>query len=82
MKTLILVSLILIAGCTNAEKSRFNAYGKQHSVQLWSGGQRVQEWTSTGKVLSEENSDGYYFQDSETKRLVRVSGDLVISPVE
>ena len=59
-----------------------NAYGDQHHIELYSGGTKVREWYSTGKVFSEENSDGFYFKDSESKLLVRVTGDVVVTPVK
>jgi len=80
----ILASAFLAAmcGCTDAERSTFAAYGTAHRVQLYSGGQLVGEWQSTGKVLCETNSDGYKFCDASTQKLVRVSGVLVITPIE
>ena len=81
-----LFSLTLLSlatcGCTDAARSSYAAYGAEHSVELWSGGQKVREWTSTGKVHSEENSDGYYFMDKKTGKQVRVTGDVVITPIE
>lgn len=34
--------------------------------------------SSTGKVSSEQDSDGYYFTDAKDKRLKEVSGNCVI----
>ncbi len=83
MKWLFILTVLLsCVGCTDAFQSQISAYGSKHHVELWSGGQKVREWTSTGKVLSEENSDGYYFCDQETGELVRVTGDLVITPIQ
>ena len=76
-----LLALCFFTGCTDAYISQVQSIGSPHRVELWSGGQMVREWTSTGKVLSETNSDGYYFCDKETGKLVRVTGDLVITPV-
>ena len=81
MKRLALVLVLCLVGCTDAEISQLQSYGSPHRIELWSGGQKVREWTSTGKVLSESESDGYYFCDKETGKLVRVTGDLVITPV-
>lgn len=89
MKTYSLLSLAFIlgcllaslVGCTDAGQARFFALGQKHRVELYSGGQLVRSWTSTGKVFSEENSDGYYFMDQDTGVLVRVTGDLVVTPI-
>lgn len=85
MKILFLSTAILalsFTGCTDAFRSQLTSYNAQHHIELWSGGKKVKEWTSTGKVKSEESSDGYYFKDSESQELVRVTGDLVITPIE
>lgn len=82
MKTWTLIAasfgLAALAGCTDAAWESMGAYGDEHKVTLYSGGKAVREWTSTGKVLNEEASDGYYFKDKATGQLVRVTGDLVI----
>jgi hypothetical protein len=83
MRYFVLCLILFVgAGCTDAYRSQFDAYGAKHRVEFWSGGQKVHEWISTGKVLSERESDGYFFMDSETKKLVRITGDLVITPIE
>jgi hypothetical protein len=41
-------------------------------------GEAVREWHSTGKVLTEANSDGWYFMDKSNNKLVRVSGDVTV----
>lgn len=79
MKKFLILVIVLFVGCTDATVSQFTSYGSSHTIQLWSGGKMVQEWKSTGKVISEESSDGYYFRDADTKELVRVTGDLVIT---
>lgn len=42
-------------------------------------GTPIKTWTSSGKVLSEESTDGYYFKDKETGALIEVTGNLVIT---
>ena len=69
---------MLLMGCTDASVSQFTAYGSTFKVTLWSGGQAVKTWTSTGKVIAEENSDGWYFTDKATGKLVRISGDVTV----
>jgi hypothetical protein len=79
MKYILILLLISLIGCTDAGRAKFGGYGDKFKVEMYSGGQKVREWTSTGKVLSEEGSDGYYFNDSETGKLIEVSGDVVIT---
>jgi hypothetical protein len=67
-----------LAGCTDASRSQIAAYGSSFRVTLYSGGEAVRTWKSTGKVLTEEQSDGWYFTDAVTGKLVLVSGDVVV----
>jgi hypothetical protein len=76
----LLGTIFACLGCSNAGYSRLTASGQDHTIELYSGGEKIRTWTSSGKVYCEEQSDGYYFQDSETKQLVRVSGTLIIYP--
>jgi len=69
-------------GCTDAEVSEVMSYGDPQHVRFYSGGVLVGEWTSTGQVLNEGQSDGYVFTDAATRQLVRVSGDVIITLVK
>lgn len=64
-----------IAACTDAEKASFGALGNSARVICYSGGVKTFDDFSTGKVKSEESSDGYLFVAKGTNRLVHVSGD-------
>ena len=72
---LFLLSLLFGGGCARIEKVA--SYGHQHKVSQYSGGSKINEWVSTGKVISEKGSDGYYFHDVKGK-YIEVSGHLVI----
>lgn len=78
-KLLILLSLSLLTSCSNAEWSAFNAWGKRHVVKCWSGGVLIYEGSTTGKIENEEHSDGYYFQEEKSGKLVMVSGNCLIT---
>ena len=41
----------------------------------------ARSWISTGKVRSEQNSDGYYFMDKATGLLVEVTGSIIITQI-
>ena len=73
------ITLLPLASCTDAQQAKFGGYGQTFKIEVLSGGQIVRTYKSTGKVLSEENSDGYYFTDAATKKLVEVSGDVIIT---
>lgn len=64
--------------CTDAERAKYGSIGSKHSVKCYSGGQLIYEGVSSGKVLSEDGSDGYYFFDKANGKLTEVSGDCKI----
>ena len=66
-------------GCTDAQMAKFGGLGNEAKVKCWSGGHVIYEGTSTGKVQSEANSDGYFFKDKASGKLMEVSGDCVIT---
>lgn len=76
---LVSISFVLLSGCTDSRREKLFNYGNEFKVEMYSGGQLVRSWISTGKVNSEEGSDGYYFKDKATGKLVEVAGDVVIT---
>ena len=82
MKKVMLLAMVLFAivlnGCTDATKADWGGYGKEHVIRMYNGGILVAEWTSTGKVVSMSDSDGWQFMDKATGKLVRVGGDVII----
>jgi hypothetical protein len=79
MKKPMLFALLLLAGCSHAGVAKMLSNGRDHHIIQFSGGQKVGEWISNGRVFSEEHSDGYYFEDKATGKVVEVSGDLQIT---
>jgi hypothetical protein len=77
-KFIICLFCIGIIGCTDGRYKQFAAIGDPAKVTCYSGGKVIYEGTSTGKVGTEEQSGGWYFEDADTHKLVRVSGDCVI----
>ena len=80
--SILILSLGIVAGCTDANMSQWSALGSRFKVTVYSGGQVVRTYTSTGKVATEAQSDGWYFTDSETKGLIRVSGTVTIEEIK
>jgi hypothetical protein len=83
MKKLILISAALtvalvLGGCTNADIAQLTALGSPASITCYSGGKIIYQGMSTGKIATEQQSDGWYFEDASTHELVRVSGQCVI----
>ena len=81
MKSIILALFVLTptaVGCTDASMAQWNAFGSVGHITCYSGGKVIYEGTSTGKISTEEHSDGWYLKDAATGKLVRVSGDCLI----
>jgi hypothetical protein len=75
MSTLFLLALL---ACTDAERAQHAAFGEPGHITCYSGGQVIYDGDSTGRIESEQRSDGWLFMDAKTRRLVRVSGDCVV----
>lgn len=82
MRKLFILGCLFLVGCTDAKYDRTFNFGTKFRVEMYSGGELVRTWISTGKISSEQDSDGYYFRDSETENLVTVSGDVVITALD
>jgi hypothetical protein len=67
-----------LAGCSDARIAKFQALGTPARVTCYSGGRVILDDFSTGKVLSESESDGIYFNSRTTGRLIETSADCVI----
>ncbi len=65
-------------GCSDADKSGFQAWSKKHKVELYSGGKLIGTWTTTGKIET-ESGNGYYFEDFQTHKIVQITGDVIIT---
>jgi hypothetical protein len=76
----ILVSVVVLASCTDATRSKIGGYGDSFKVELINcDGSVARTWISSGKVLSESTSDGYYFNDAGTGKLIEVTGTIIIT---
>jgi hypothetical protein len=69
---------MLLIACSDTEIAQLTAIGEPGHITCYSGGQVIFEGDSTGKIATEEQSDGWKFMDAATGRLVRVSGDCLI----
>lgn len=78
----LMLAAILLAGCTDAEWSKSTRFNAKYRVTVWSGGKSVATYVSTGAVESEEHTDGWFFRDSASQLLVRVSGTVTIEELK
>jgi len=77
MRRIIALAIITTA-CTDADMKQYTTLGASAEVVCYSGGKEIYRGTSTGKVSTETQSDGWYFSEAGTGKLIRVSGDCVI----
>lgn len=78
MNKLIIGFVILLVGCTDAKQKQWTTLGDPAEVTCYSGGKVIYSGKSTGKVAAEQQSDGWFFVDAATNKLIRVSGDCVV----
>jgi hypothetical protein len=75
-----LSSLVVFAGgCTDASRGKITAIGSPAHIVCYSGGKVIYDGHSTGKILSEKDSDGYFFKSRETGDFQEVSGQCIIT---
>ena len=75
--TFLALTIIAVSSCTDASRSKIGGYGDTYKVTVI-GGDTTMVFHSTGKVLSEDKSDGYYFTNEANGKLVEVSGNVII----
>jgi len=69
----------LVDGCKDSQIAQFGSLGSRHKItQYGCDGKVIGQWESTGNVSNESNSDGWYFKDQKTGKLIEVTGTLVI----
>jgi hypothetical protein len=74
---LILFASIFIYSCTDATRSKIGGIGQEFTVKVL-GPDTIITYHSSGKVVNESNTDGYYFNEKETGKLIEISGTIII----
>tara|TARA_B100001029_G_scaffold169675_1_gene164795 strand:- start:416 stop:673 length:258 start_codon:yes stop_codon:yes gene_type:complete len=72
-----LTVLLFLCGCTDGLIGKIKSYGKGALIICYSGGKEIYKGESTGKVLSEQSSDGYYFVDKKSGAMMEIAADCV-----
>lgn len=76
--SILLLSVAVLSGCTDADMKKVSAFGEPGEIVCYSGGKEFYRARSTGKIQTEAQSDGWYFEEQGTGKLVRVSGTCII----
>lgn len=68
------VICLLVAGCTDAARSKIAAYGAPHEIQCWNYHQEIYHGFSTGRISHDKNgsSDTISFEDKDSRQLVEI----------
>jgi uncharacterized lipoprotein YehR (DUF1307 family) len=75
----VLMLSMMLMGCTTSERAQIESLGSRHRITLYGyDGKVIRQWVSTGRVANETQSDGWYFRDEATGKLVEVTGTIVI----
>lgn len=78
--SVLLLTIAITTSCTDGELSKIGGYGSEFKVEMINcDGSVSNSWISSGKVQSEVNSDGYYFKDKQSGKLIEVTGRLIIT---
>lgn len=75
---LLLLPLLASTACTDAGWGKLASLGDSAEITCYSGGKQIGSWTSSGKVISEAQSDGYFFRDKKSGHFLEVSGNCII----
>lgn len=77
---LFLILMISMYSCTDATMSKIGGLGNEFKVEMINcDGTVGRTYISSGKVQSEASSDGYYFKDKKSGKLIEITGRLVIT---
>ena len=80
--TVALLFALTLQNCTDSQTAKLTGFGNKYRIEVVSGGQIIRTYESTGKVSSEKDSDGYFFKDAQTGKLVEVSGQVIITQID
>ena len=78
--TALIVAMVvaIVSLGTDGNMSKIKSYGDSRTIECYSGGKLIYKGESTGKIQSERSSDGYYFREKSSNKLMEVSGNCVI----
>lgn len=78
VSTLALAIVIIVTGCTDAQRARTFNFTQAARVSCYSGNEMIFDDVSTGVIEKHDNSDGFYFVSVTTKRQTEVTGTCVV----
>ena len=83
VSTMVVLFIAIVMGstsCTDEKWAKVGGLGDEFTIEMINcDGSVARTLISTGKVSSEANSDGYYFMEKGTNKLIEVTGRVVIT---
>lgn len=76
-KILFLVALLGTVGCKSADMGQITSLGSEFDISCYSGTTLILHTISQGQPSNEDHSDGFYFTDKESGKLVEVTGACI-----
>lgn len=73
-----ILGVIFVTGCSDADRAKVASIGSEGHIECWSAGVKFYDGYSTGVIHTEEQTDGWYFEEKGTGQFVRISGPCVI----
>lgn len=65
MRKLLIVAVILLAGCTDAQQASISSMGRAHSVTCWNYSEIIYEGKTNGQVSDDGNKISFESQDGK-----------------
>lgn len=79
MKPILFFALLFSIGCTDARFEDNLTWGRTAKINCWSGGKLILSSESSGVIDKAIFGNHYFFRDKESKKLIQVTGDCVIT---
>ncbi len=77
MKNLLLLVVLVLVGCTDADMASLGALGEESEIKCYSGAQIIFDDISTGKIIQGDDG-GLFFRSKSTGKFVRAYADCVV----
>ena len=74
---ILIIGSLINGGLKSSKLGQIRSLGHHFEIACYSGGQLVYQGDSEGQPSNENSSDGFYFTDNNTGKLVEVAGTCI-----
>jgi hypothetical protein len=78
IKFMPILLLGFLTSCSDANMASIHALGQERKITCYSGGKVIYTGQTSGKLENESNSNGFYFKDKNTGKLIEIEADCII----